>query len=65
MGPRDDPRAPRLVCVVRVLAAGFRPRRCLSSGVRPLCCIVRSHSYVAQNVELDRQPFSERGPGVV
>jgi hypothetical protein len=33
---------------VRVLAVGFPPRRCLSSGVRPLCYIARSESYVAR-----------------
>jgi hypothetical protein len=47
--PRDCPRAPRLVWRgVRVLASGFPPRRCLSSGVRALCCIARSQSHVAR-----------------
>ena len=36
------------------------PPRCLSSGVRPLCCIACSQSYVASNVELDRRPFNTR-----
>ena len=31
-----------------MLAAGFRRCRCLSSGLLPLCCIVRPEIYVAR-----------------
>jgi hypothetical protein len=49
MRPCDRPRAPRLVWGgIGVLAAGFPPPRCLSSRVRPLCCIARSQSSVAR-----------------
>jgi len=49
MRPCDCRRAPRLVWGgVGVLAACFPPRRCLSSGVRPLCYIARSQISVAR-----------------
>jgi hypothetical protein len=47
MRPCDCPRSPRLVWGgVCVFIAGFPLPRCLSSGVRPLCCIARSQTYV-------------------
>ena len=47
--PRDCSRVPRLVWRgVRVLAASFPPRRCLSSVVRALCYITCSQSCVAR-----------------
>jgi len=49
MRPCDCPRSPRLVWGgVWVVVSGFPPGRCVSSGVRPLCYIARSQSYLAR-----------------